>query len=349
VRVGIYSPYDRSETALMALTTASTLQRQGVLVDWLAPRIRLPVSPMWDGRVRRMRVAADAARWGLRCRQRIWFVSDSAVFSRVKPIDQYADNILVASWGGLPDEGLGLLRAFNLVVCPSRYMAHRLDTIVGGINVYVQPFSLGLMPHCHPSPPHTALIYADGYTTRRYDRWLVALARQLDGLKGGNVLALDGTVDTGCRRALRDLRNTTCVFSPDFGVLLDVMAGARWFIDVSARPSAAMLATAAMSMGAVPICWKTATTKEIICADVDGLLVECGLRRQLSGAEIAVLDGRHTSPAAISVSALGDMNRWEMLRTNARGRALDTAGSAPSSFWQRITEERWRAQYSEQV
>lgn len=348
MRLGIFAPYNRSESTAMAIRLAFTALRAGWTVKWLAPCRSNHVHPFWDDQVR-LATAGRMPEWARKSDCRVWFSVDSRLFRIAQSSNrgQSIHDILVPSWHSMTAQDAKAVGGFGAIVCPNRPMMRALESVFGrqeAFRVCDWPSGIkstlrhGFLDHTKPR----ALFVADAYSARRhgYDL-LLAVQRILDALPTLHAsLSMDFAPDRRESVMLRDMLaryedRLAAGLRVGADTMLAQIHASDWLIDTSVRHSSGLLVCQARAMGVPPVTWRVSPMDGVVCDDLargrDGVLIDCDRVTTACGAETAVWD----TDALVNrcVDVLSDPHKLIRKQTYSFRRAEFSDVMAFQSFW----------------
>jgi hypothetical protein len=130
MRIGIYAPYDRSETTEAALMLANLASRSALSVGYLAGGGRhAKVDSHWDERVESVR-DSNVARWAQRHDWCVWFTLQPRRYAQARDATAAARHVLVPVADQSVEQRMDLLSSFDHVVFPTRDAYEKLGRYV---------------------------------------------------------------------------------------------------------------------------------------------------------------------------------------------------------------------------
>ncbi len=308
MRIGIYAPFNRTETSAMAARVASNARREGWHVSWLAPTRSTPAHCCWDNEVR----VADDERlrhWAKNTHARIWFGFDAGRYRAVRAAAVHEYDVLVPIWHSLQPSDLFWGSMFDHVAFATRPMLDKVHNLMstskGTHGICSWPHGVRTQLRSGPRSGRldqlSALMHVDPFTMRHHGSQVLKAAGRLLAevpTLSRLSLSLDTALDRGERRELDQLMET-------YGDRL--AAGLRlrndqmlvqlqrhdWLIHAPVQSTAGLLVTQARALGVPSVAWSVSPLKGIIFEEPgrrDGVLVPCDKRTSITGAETAIWD-----------------------------------------------------------
>lgn len=120
MNLGIYSPYQRSETTLSALRLADFALSSSFQVRLLAPSpAERNLHPYWDQHVR-IAKGNSPYYWAKGCQYIVWFDHHPQLLAKARLVADKATQCLVPMWHRLPRMDSAQFALYDRVVCPLR-------------------------------------------------------------------------------------------------------------------------------------------------------------------------------------------------------------------------------------
>lgn len=294
MNIGIFAPYARNATTAAAIRVASVAQRSGWRVDYVASKvIHNDVHPAWDGKVRNSRYLVRSLKHSL-CM--VWFNTDPKAFADAWRNSGRTNHILVPSWHQLRPKDFRFVGFFDAIVSPSKHVSTCLEACLDQTsvaNMCVMPLAAGLAPvqkYGTVSAEYIhALVPVDNPTRKSHGR---ALLESLDFLlttfDNVHVTVLTSTPwrELGIMEAFRGNRIRSFCGVP-FDQLIDQLGQCDVMWLPSVRSDNAFPVQDALACGVPVIAWNIPPIDAHIIDGVNGLLVDCKVRKNWLGAKTA--------------------------------------------------------------